>query len=474
MIETSILASRYASPEMVHLFSPNYKYATWRKLWVALAKAQKELGLPIEEKQITAMQEKIDVIDFEKVCLYEKKLKHDVMAHIHAFGEEVPIAKGIIHLGATSCYVTDNTDLIQMREGLFLLQRKLIDIIRNLSKQARKQAHLPCLSYTHLQPAQLTTIGKRICLWIQDLLLDLEDLNHVLEKYSFLGVKGATGTQASFLDLFEGNSSKVQQLEEKVAQQMGFTQIIPLSGQTYSRKQDVRIFQVLSSLAVSAHKFGTDLRLLAHMREMEEPFSETQVGSSAMPHKRNPIRAERLCGLARYLLSLQENPNYTAATQWLERTLDDSSNRRLSIPSAFLTADAVLNLLHYLTSNLIIYPKIIEKRIEEELPFLATEPILMASVKKGKNRQELHEALRFHSQEVSMQWKLHGEKVNLLEKICNDPLFSLSEEELKKIVNPVFFVGRAPEQVKEFLDKEVFPLLSKYQHLEPYLSEIEI
>ena len=471
MIEPSLLASRYASPEMAHLFSSHYKYTTWKKLWVALAKAQKQLGLPIEEEQILSMEQKIDTVDFERVSYYEKKLNHDVMAHIHVFGEEAPLAKGIIHLGATSCYVTDNTDLIQMREGLLLLQGKLVDIIRNLSVQANKYADLPCLSYTHLQAAQPTTVGKRICLWIQDLALDLEDLNYTLDKLAFLGVKGATGTQASFLALFEGDFSKVKQLEEKVADQMGFTRVVSLSGQTYSRKQDVKIFQVLTSLAISAHKFGTDLRLLAHMKEMEEPFSDTQVGSSAMPHKRNPIRAERLCGLSRYLLSLQENPTYTAATQWLERSLDDSSNRRLSIPDAFLSADAVLNLLHYLTTNLVVYPKIIEKRLEEELPFLAAEPILMASAKKGKDRQELHEALRIHSQEVATKWKLTGEKVDLLEKIAQDPLFSLSKEELKKIVNPVLFTGRAHLQVKEFLEQEIEPLLDQYKQVKPYYSE---
>lgn len=470
----SPLVSRYASPEMRFFFTPHYKYSTWRKLWVALAKAEKDLGLPILSIQIADMEKNVDSIDFNRATFHEKNLCHDVMAHIHTFGEAAPLAKGIIHLGATSCYVTDNTDLIQMKEGMTLLQEKLVDVIRHLSIQAKKYADLPCLSYTHLQAAQPTTVGKRICLWIQDLLFDLQDLTDALDRLYFLGLKGATGTQASFLTLFERDSAKVKELEKKIALEMGFSQIIPLSGQTYTRKQDVRIFNVLSSIAISAHKFATDLRLLSHMKEMEEPFGKDQVGSSAMPYKRNPTRSERLCSLSRYLISLQENPVYTAATQWLERSLDDSANRRLAIPEAFLTADAILNLLHYLASNLVVYPKMIEKRLEEELPFLTTEHILMAAAQKGQDRQLLHEALRKKSHDVALNWKLHGIKENLLQNIAKDPLFNLSETELKKLLDPKDFTGRASEQVKEFLLLEVDPILQKHALSKIHPISIEI
>ena len=472
MIEAPV--SRYASAEMQNLFTPRYKYATWRKLWIALAKAEKDLGLPILPVQIAEMQKNIDSIDFDLVDFYEKKFCHDVMAHIHAFGDAAPLAKGIIHLGATSCYVTDNTDLIQMKEGMILLQDKLVDVIRHLKIQAEKYVDLPCLSYTHLQAAQPTTVGKRICLWIQDLLMDLQDLTDTIDHLQFLGLKGATGTQASFLTLFEGDSLKVKQLEAAVALEMGFSKIIFLSGQTYTRKQDVRIFNALSSIAVSAHKFATDLRLLAHMKEMEESFGEDQVGSSAMPYKRNPTRSERLCGLSRYLLSLAENPVYTAATQWIERSLDDSANRRLCIPEAFLAADSILNLLHHLASKLVVYPKIIEKRLKEELPFLATENILMAAVQKGQDRQVVHEALRKISHEVALHWKVHGEKIDLIQRIAKDPLFNLSEKELESVLNPNHFTGRASEQVKEFVQNEVEPTLHKYSSCKIHSISIEI
>lgn len=470
----SPLASRYASPEMLALFSPHYKYTTWRKLWISLAKAQRDLGLPISLEQILEMEQKIEEFSWDRIASYEKKLCHDVMAHIHAFGDVAPLAKGIIHLGATSCYVTDNTDLIQMKEALTLLQAKLLGAISHFSSLAKQYADLPCLSYTHLQAAQPTTIGKRICLWIQDFLMDFEMLVQTTHELRFLGLKGATGTQASFLALFDGNTSKVQELEEKIAKAMGFSRIIPISGQTYTRKQDVRIFQALSNIAISCHKFATDLRLLAHMKEMEESFHKDQVGSSAMPYKRNPTRSERLCGLSRYLLSLQDNPTYTAATQWLERSLDDSANRRVSIPEAFLCADAVLNLLYHLSSHLVIYPKMIEQRVLEELPFLATENIIMAASQKGKNRQELHEALRKKCQRLSDQWKLEGEKGDLFQEIAEDPLFALSKEELQKILNPSHFIGRAPEQVKEFLLKEIDPVLQKYAFLKTPTIRVEI
>ena len=466
--------SRYASPEMRLFFTPEYKYTTWRKLWICLAKAEKELGLPISMNQIDEMERNVKNFNFENIIQHEKRLCHDVMANIHAFGDVAPLAKGIIHLGATSCYVTDNTDLIQMKEGLTLLQDKLVDVIRHLKAHAKKYADLPCLSYTHLQAAQPTTVGKRTSLWIQDLLMDLQDLTETLQNLQFLGLKGATGTQASFLTLFKGDTSKVKKLEHLVAKEMGFSKVISLSGQTYTRKQDIRIFNALSSLAVSAHKFATDLRLLAHMKEMEEPFEKEQVGSSAMPHKRNPIKSERLCGLSRYLLSLSENPTYTAATQWLERSLDDSSNRRLCIPEAFLVADSILNLLHHLSSNLVVYPKIIEKRLKEELPYLATEQILMAAAEKGLDRQILHEALRKRSHESASKWKLHGEKVDLMQSISQDPLFGLSKEVLSEILKPQNFIGRATEQVKEFIQNEVDPTLQKYKSCKVHPISVEL
>jgi adenylosuccinate lyase len=472
MGETPI--SRYASTEMQAFFTPEYKYTTWRKLWTCLAKAEKELGLSISSAQINEMEQNISNINFTQVTQYEKKLCHDVMAHIHAFGDVAPLAKGIIHLGATSCYVTDNTDLIQMKEGLSLLLDKLIAVIKNLKVQAEKYASLPCLSYTHLQAAQPTSVGKRIALWIQDLLMDLHELEDTLSNLQFLGIKGATGTQASFLTLFKGDSLKVNKLEELVAKKMGFSKVIPLSGQTYTRKQDVKIFNTLSSIAITAHKFSTDLRLLAHMKEMEEPFGKDQVGSSAMPHKRNPTRSERLSGLSRYLISLSSNPAYTAATQWLERSLDDSSNRRLCIPEAFLVADSILNLLHHLSSNLVIYPKIIEKRLAEELPYLATEQILMAAAEKGQDRQALHEALRKISHEASSKWKLEGEKVDLMQALCQDPIFNLSKEDLSEILKPENFIGRAPEQVKQFIQNEVDPILERYKSCKSHPTSIEI
>jgi len=470
----SPLASRYASPEMLSIFTSQYKYTTWRKLWIALAKAQKDLGLAISTDQILEMEQKVEDFSWDRIAAYEKKFCHDVMAHIHAYADVAPAARGIIHLGATSCYVTDNADLIQIKKALELLQSKLIHVISHFADLANQYVDLPCLSYTHLQAAQPTTVGKRICLWIQDFLMDFETLVQTTNELRFLGLKGATGTQASFLALFHGDASKVQKLEDNIAKSMGFSRIISIAGQTYTRKQDVRIFQALSNIAISAHKFATDLRLLAHMKEMEESFQEDQVGSSAMPYKRNPVRSERLCGLSRYLLSLQDNPTYTAATQWLERSLDDSSNRRVSIPEVFLCADAILNLLHHLSSHLIVYPKIIEKRIQEELPFLATENIIMAASLKGKNRQEIHESLRKKCQKFSDLWKREGLKGDLLKEIAEDPIFDLSKEELQKILDPNQFIGRAPQQVAAFLEKEVSPVLHKYTFLKSPSFRIEI
>lgn len=439
----SPLSSRYASTEMLKVFSSQYKYSTWRRLWLTLAEAQKCLGLPISEEQIQELAAHVDTVNFAEAENYEKKLQHDVMAHIHAYGDQCPLARAIIHLGATSCYVTDNTDLIQMRAAMQILSDKLRRVISQLADFARTHAALPCLAYTHFQPAQLTTVGKRACLWIQEFLMDFYEIEQRLKNIRFLGTKGTTGTQASFLALFEGNHEKVKELDRLVAEKMGFTSLFLISGQTYDRKQDTFILNALAGLGSSAHKFATDLRLLAHLKEIEEPFTKNQVGSSAMPYKRNPILSERLCGLGRYLISLSGNPAYTASVQWLERSLDDSSNRRLCIPEAFLTADAIVEILAPLTQNLVVYPQVIANHVAEELPFMAFENILMACVKKGGDRQNLHEKLRLYS--------LEAVKTDLLQKIARDPAFNLSKEELKKLTDISQFIGRAPEQVQEFL-----------------------
>lgn len=470
----SPLSNRYASAEMSYLFSPYFKVLAWRKLWIALAKAQKALGLPITDKQIAQLEGAAEKIDLKTAEEYEKKFRHDVMAHIHAFGDLAPEARGIIHLGATSCFVTDNTDVIQMREGIKILRKKTVQTIRQLSFFAEKYAHLSCLSYTHFQPAQPTTLGKRACLWLQDLLMDLDDMEHVLNHLRFLGVKGATGTQASFLSLFDGDEKKVKKLDELVADEMGFARLFYIAGQTYSRKQDVRAVSMLSSLAASAHKFATDLRLLAHLKEIEEPFTASQVGSSAMPYKRNPMRSERVCGLARYLISLNENALYTEATQWFERTLDDSANRRLYFPEAFLTADAILNLLCNITEGLIVHPKIIAKHLAEELPFLATEHILMEAVKRGKDRQAVHERLRVHSHAASRRIKEEGLPSDLIDQIIKDKEIGLSSTEVHAQLHAEQFTGRAAEQTHAFLRDEVAPVLAKHENIGSYHSDITL
>jgi adenylosuccinate lyase len=470
----SPFSNRYASEEMSYLFSPYFKYSTWRVLWVALAKAQMKLGLPITEEQIASMEAASKTLDLAKADEYEKKLRHDVMAHIHAFGDQCPNARGIIHLGATSCYVTDNGDLIQIREGLKVIRNKIVFVLRHLHAFATECADLPTLSYTHFQAAQPTTVGKRACLWLQDFLIDLHEIERMIEHLHFLGVKGATGTQASFLSLFDGDHSKVKELEELVAKQMGFTRLFSISGQTYTRKQDILVLNTLSGLAASAHKFATDIRLLCHLKEIDEPFAEKQVGSSAMPYKRNPMRSERICGLARFLLSLHENPLYTEATQWLERTLDDSSNRRLYLPEAFLTADAILNLLCNVTKGLIVHPKMIEKHLKEELPFLVTEQILMEAVKKGKDRQTVHERLRQHSLEVGKRIKEEGLSNDLLHRIESDQAIGLSAHDIASIVSSAHIIGRAEEQTHSFLNEEVFPMLNKYEHLTDHTPDISI
>ncbi len=470
----SPLSDRYASKEMSYLFSPHFKFLTWRKLWIALAKSQKTLGLPITQTQIEQMHHQVSNIDLKSAEEYEKKFRHDVMAHIHAFGDLCPEAKGIIHLGATSCFVTDNADLIQIREGLILLRNKILAVIYQLDSFAKKYVDLKCLSYTHFQSAQPTTVGKRACLWLQDLLIDLSDVENVAAEIRFLGVKGATGTQASYLALFEGDHEKVKKLEELVAKEMGFSRLFTISGQTYTRKADIRVMSTLSSFAASAHKFATDLRLLAHLKEIEEPFADKQIGSSAMPYKRNPMRSERICGLSRFLMSLHENPLYTEATQWFERTLDDSSNRRLYLPQAFLTADAILNLMCDITSGMIVHPNVIAKHLNDELPFLATEQILMAAVKKGKDRQVVHERLRIHSLEASRKIKEEGLSNHLLEQIAKDSKIGMSEEEIHEITQAEHFIGRAVEQTREFLKEEVAPILKKHHHIPIYRSDIKL
>lgn len=458
----SPLITRYASKEMSFLFSAQHKHESWRKLWIALAEAQMELGLPIFDVQVEQMKQHIKDIDFDAVASYEKELQHDVMAHIHAFGDVCPAARPIIHLGATSCYVTDNTDLIQMRSGLKLLTTKLAAVLNQFAAFAKSNAHQACLGFTHFQPAQLTTVGKRACIWIQDLLLDLKEIEHRLHTLRFLGVKGTTGTQASFLSLFNGDEEKVKQLDALVAKKIGFTNNFIISGQTYARKQDSFILNTLSGIAISAHKFATDLRLLANLKELEEPFGENQVGSSAMPYKRNPMLSERICSLSRFVIALSENPSYTAATQWLERTLDDSANRRISLAESFLATDAILNLLLKVTSNLVVYPAVIEKHLNEELPFIATENILMACVKKGGDRQTLHERLRQHSIAAGNQVKKEGKANDLLIRIKADRAFNLTEDDVHNILNVNDFVGRSPQQVEEFLKNELLPAIQKY------------
>lgn len=450
---------RYASKRMREIFSAQHKYSTWRRLWVALAEAQHKLGLPISQEQIKELEDYVYDINFEKAAEYEKRLQHDVMAHIHAYGDQATKAKSIIHLGATSCFVTDNGDLIQMHEALQLIIEKLKTVLRQLSDFAKEHAHTACLGYTHFQSAQLTTVGKRACLWIQDFLLDLQELDHRVKNMKFLGVKGTTGTQASFLSLLKHDKEKVRQLDSLVASAMGFGEIFTISGQTYTRKQDILVISALAGFAASAHKFATDLRLLAHTKEIEEPFGHEQVGSSAMPYKRNPVLSERICGLARFAISLNENPLYTAATQWLERSLDDSANRRLSIPEAFLTVDSILELLIRITSGLVVNQDVISRHIHTELPFMATENLLMAAVKKGKDRQHVHEILRIHSHEAADRVKNGDGQNDLFERLSTEAELGLTREEMENIVDVDHFIGMAPDQVETFLNGEVRPHL---------------
>ena len=459
----SPLSSRYASDEMQRLFSAQFKFSTWRRLWLMLAESEKELGLNITDEQLDEMRAHLDDIDFEAAAKHEKRLRHDVMAHVHTFGEVCPKAMPIIHLGATSCYVGDNTDIIIMREALKLVRDKLVSVVRVLADFAQQYKDLPTLGFTHFQPAQPTTVGKRAALWLNDLLLDLQELEFVQSTLLPRGVKGTTGTQASFLELFDGDYQKVKELDRLVARKMGFERSVPVSGQTYSRKTDSRVVNLLAQIAQSAHKFSNDIRLLAHLKEVEEPFEKTQIGSSAMAYKRNPMRSERIASLARYLIVDAQNPAVTAATQWFERTLDDSANKRISVAEAFLACDAVLSLYLNVASGLVVYPKVIEKHLRAELPFMATENIMMDAVKRGGDRQELHEHIRRHSMEAGRVVKVEGGENDLLDRIAADPAFGVTREELEKHMNPADFVGCAPMQVEDFLREQVQPVLQKYQ-----------
>ena len=458
----SPLSSRYASEEMLYLFSADKKFSTWRKLWVALARAEMELGLPVTQEQVDELEAHIYDIDYEKAAQWEKKLRHDVMAHVHTYGELCPKAMPIIHLGATSCYVGDNTDVILMREGLILVRNKLVQVLDALAKFAREYKALPTLGFTHFQAAQLVTVGKRASLWMNDLLLDLEEVEHRISTLKLLGSKGTTGTQASFLELFNGDHEKVKELERKIAKEMGFDGVVPVSGQTYSRKMDYSVLSVLSGIAQSASKFATDMRLLCHLKEVEEPFEKNQIGSSAMPYKRNPMRCERICSLARYVIVDAGNPAVTAATQWFERTLDDSANKRISVPEAFLAVDAILNIYRNVASGLVVHPKVIEKHVLEELPFMSSENIMMDAVVRGGDRQELHERIRVLSQEAGRNVKDLGLSNNLIDLIAADPAFGMTKEELTAHLEPSRYIGRCPEQVEEFLAEEVQPVLEKY------------
>jgi len=448
----SPLSDRYASEEMRRIFSPQFKYSTWRRLWVALAESEKKLGLPITDEQIEELQRHVENIDFNAVQRYESELHHDVMAHIKAYADLCPKAAPIIHLGSTSCYVTDNTDLIQMRQAYQILIPKLLKVIELLADFAQQYAKLPCLGFTHFQPAQLTTVGKRACLWLQDFVWDIHEMKRGVNQLMFLGAKGATGTQASFYSLFEGNLEKLHELDRLIAQKMGFESLVTISGQTYSRKQDIQALSPLSSFAASVHKFGNDIRLLSHLKEVQEGFGEKQVGSSAMPYKKNPMLSERLCSLARFVITGVQNTHHTAATQWLERTLDDSANRRLILPEMFLATDALINILLLVVESLKVNHEMIAKRLEEELPYIATENILMEAVKKGGNRQDIHERLRCHV--------IEEKAGNLLARLASDPAFGLAEVELASYRDPKNFIGAAAYQVTRFLKEEVEPLFS--------------
>ena len=472
--DTSPLSERYPSKEMQFIFSPDMKFRTWRKLWIALAEAEHELGLDITQAQIDQLKEHQDDINYDVAKAREKEVRHDVMSHVYAYGQQCPDAKGIIHLGATSCYVGDNTDIIIMRQALRLVRKKLINAIAGLAKFAEEYKDLPTLAYTHYQAAQPTTVGKRATLWLNDLVMDLADLDYVLGSLKLLGSKGTTGSQASFLELFEGDHEKCKALDQKIAEKMGFDACYPVSGQTYSRKVDSRVLNVLAGIAQSAHKFSNDIRLLQHMKEVEEPFEKHQIGSSAMAYKRNPMRSERMASLANYVMSDAMNPQITAATQWFERTLDDSANKRISVSEAFLATDGILELYINVVDGLVVYPKVIEAHLMAELPFMATENIMMDAVKAGGDRQELHERIRVHSMEAGKVVKEQGKANDLLDRIAADPAFHITKEALQKVLKPENYVGRAPEQTTEFLNGVIKPILSANEDELGLTAEINV
>ena len=471
---TSPLSERYASKEMQYIFSQDMKFRTWRRLWIALAETEKELGLNITQEQIDELKAHADDINYDVAKAREKEVRHDVMSHVYAYGVQCPKAKGIIHLGATSCYVGDNTDIIVMTEALKLVQKKLVNVIAELSKFADKYKDQPTLAFTHFQPAQPTTVGKRATLWTQEFMMDLEDLEYVLGTIKLLGSKGTTGTQASFLELFEGDQETIDKIDPMIAAKMGFRECYPVSGQTYSRKVDTRVVNVLAGIAASAHKMSNDIRLLQHLKEVEEPFEKSQIGSSAMAYKRNPMRSERIASLSRYVMVDALNPAITSATQWFERTLDDSANKRLSVPEGFLAIDGILDLCLNVVDGLVVYPKVIEKHMMAELPFMATENIMMDAVKAGGDRQELHERIRELSMEAGRNVKVEGKDNNLLELIAADPAFNLTLEELQKTMDPKKYVGRAKEQTESFIAKVVNPVLASHKEMLGMTAEINV
>ena len=470
----SPLSERYASKEMQYIFSPDMKFRTWRRLWIALAETEKELGLPITQEQIDELKAHKDDINYDVAKERERQVRHDVMSHVYAYGVQCPKAKGIIHLGATSCYVGDNTDIIVMTEALKLVKKKLVNVIAELAKFAEKYKDLPTLAFTHFQPAQPTTVGKRATLWMQEFMLDLEDLNYVFSTMKLLGSKGTTGTQASFLELFDGDQETIDKIDPMIAEKMGFKQCYPVSGQTYSRKVDTRVVNILAGIAASAHKFSNDIRLLQHLKEVEEPFEKSQIGSSAMAYKRNPMRSERIASLSRFVMVDAMNPAITSATQWFERTLDDSANKRLSVPEGFLAIDGILDLCLNVVDGLVVYPKVIEKRLRSELPFMATENIMMDAVKAGGDRQELHERIRELSMEAGKTVKVEGKDNNLLELIAADPAFNLTLEELEKTMDPAKYTGRAYVQVDAFLKNVINPMLEENKDLLGMTAEINV
>ncbi len=457
----SPFSTRYSSDEMQYVFSEEFKFKTWRRLWIELAKAEKELGLDITDKQIAQLEAHAEDINFEVARAREREVRHDVMSHVYAYGKQCPDAEPIIHLGATSCYVGDNTDVIILKKASEIILKKAAAVVKNLADFAQKYKGMPCLAYTHLQPAQLTTVGKRATLWMYELIQDVEELEHRLDKLLLLGSKGTTGTQASFMELFDGDEQKIKKMEDLIAKALGFSGCVPVSGQTYSRKVDAYFLSVLSGFAQSAYKFANDLRILQSFEEMEEPFEKNQIGSSAMPYKRNPMRSERICALARYVIADSVNPAFTAGTQWFERTLDDSANKRIAVSEAFLAVDAILNIYMNVTSGLVVYDRVVYRRVMEKLPFMATENIMMKSVKKGGNRQKLHEQLRVHSHAAAAKVKLEGGVNDLIERIENDPAFPLSRQEIESELDPTLYIGRSVSQTEEFIENYAKPVIER-------------